>query len=50
MFAKSRQSATNVILAKASIQKYQVVTNELDPGFRRGDDFLRDRQQLTINC
>jgi len=25
--------------AEAGIQKYQVVTNALDPGFRRGDDF-----------
>jgi hypothetical protein len=30
-----------VILAKAGIQKYQVSTKALDPGFRRGDDFLR---------
>ncbi len=27
--------------AKAGIQKYQMVTKELDPGFRRGDNLLR---------
>jgi hypothetical protein len=41
---KSRKSTTNVIPAKAGIQKYQMVTKALDPGFRRGDDFLRVRQ------
>jgi hypothetical protein len=30
--------------AKADIKKYQVVTKALDPGFRRGDDFLRVHQ------
>jgi len=30
--------------AKAGIQKYQMVTKALDPGFRRGDDFLRVHQ------
>jgi hypothetical protein len=43
-FVKSRKSTTNVIPAKAGIQKYQMVTKALDPGFRRGDDFLRVRQ------
>jgi len=41
---KSRKSTTDVIPAKAGIQKYQMVTKTLDPGFRRGDDFLRSRQ------
>jgi hypothetical protein len=47
-FAKSRKSAKCVIPAKAGIQKYQTVTKALDPGFRRGDDFLRDRLLLTV--
>jgi hypothetical protein len=41
---KSRILTSNVIPAKAGIQEDQVVTNALDPGFRRGDDFLRGRQ------
>jgi len=41
---KSRKSTTDVIPAKAGIQKYHMVTKALDPGFRRGDDFLRSRQ------
>jgi hypothetical protein len=41
---KSRKSTKNVIPAKAGIQKYQMVTKALDPGFRRGDNFLRVRQ------
>jgi hypothetical protein len=40
---KSRIFTSNVIPAKAGIQEDQVVTNALDPGFRRGDDFLRGR-------
>jgi hypothetical protein len=44
VFVKSRKSTTNVIPAKAGIQKYQMVTKALDPGFRRGDDFLRIHQ------
>jgi hypothetical protein len=40
----------NVIPAKAGIQKYQTVTKALDPGFRRGDDFLRVHQNsITQN-
>jgi len=42
---KSRKTANDVMPAKAGIQEYPVVTNTLDPGFRRGDDFLRGRQQ-----
>jgi hypothetical protein len=40
----SQKTATNVIPAKAGIQKDLVVAIALDPGFRRGDDFLRGRQ------
>jgi len=32
---------------RGGIQKYQVVTTVLDPGFRRGDDFLRVRHSLS---
>ena len=42
VFVKSRKFTNNVIPAKAGIQEYMVVTKALDPGFRRGDDFLRD--------
>jgi hypothetical protein len=31
----------NVMPAKAGIQKYQMVTKALAPGFRRGDGFFR---------
>jgi len=41
---KSRKTANDVIPAKAGIQEFQRITNALDPGFRRGDDFLRERQ------
>jgi hypothetical protein len=41
---KRGKFACNVIPAKAGIQKYQLVKKTLDPGFRRGDDFLRGRQ------
>jgi hypothetical protein len=43
-FVKSVKLTRNVIPAKAGIQKYQLVKKTLDPGFRRGDDFLRGRQ------
>jgi len=39
-FAISRKSASNVMPAKAGIQKHPVVTKALGPGFRRGDHFL----------
>jgi hypothetical protein len=42
-FVKNNKSTTNVMPAKAGIQKYQMVAKALDPGFRRGDDFLRGR-------
>jgi hypothetical protein len=36
----------DVIPAKAGIQYFKVVIILLDPGFRRGDDFLRVCQLL----
>jgi hypothetical protein len=39
-FAKSRKKPFSVIPAKAGIQYFRLVTNSLDPGFHRGDDFL----------
>ena len=41
---KSRKTPFSVIPVKTGIQVFQPVTNHLDPGFHRGDDFLRDRQ------
>jgi len=32
-------------VAKAGIQYFQKLMTDLDPGFRRGDDFLRDHQE-----
>ncbi len=32
----------SVIPAKAGIQFFQIITNFLDSGFHRSDDFLRD--------
>ena len=43
-FVKSRKIPFSVIPTKAGIQSFQGVTDHLDPGFRRGDDFLRDCQ------
>ncbi|MFH1148536.1 MAG: hypothetical protein V1736_12630 [Pseudomonadota bacterium] len=43
-FVKSRKVLLFVIPAEAGIQSIQVVTGELDPGFHRSDDFLRDHQ------
>jgi len=45
-FVKSRKIFLGVIPAKAGIQFFKLVTNLLDPGFRRGDgfsDFLQSR-------
>jgi len=42
---KSRKSTTDVIPVKAGIQKHHMVTKALDPGFRRGDDFLRGHHE-----
>ena len=41
---KSRKWSSSVIPAKAGIQCLQSVMNSLDPGFHRGDDFLRIHQ------
>ena len=41
---KSRKVLFSVIPAKAGIQCFQKLMTVLDPGFRRGDDFLRDHQ------
>ena len=41
---KSRKVPFSVIPAKAGIQSFQEIMTDLDPGFRRGDDFLRDCQ------
>ena len=35
-----------VIPAKAGIQCLKELMTDLDPGFRRGDDFLQDCQSL----
>ena len=41
---KSRKTPLFVIPAKAGIQFFQLVTEFLDSGFHRSDDFLRSRQ------
>jgi len=41
---KSQKKPFFVIPAKAGIQCFQKLMTGLDPGFRRGDDFLRVRQ------
>jgi hypothetical protein len=41
---KSRKTPFFVIPAKAGIQSFQLVTEFLDSGFHRSDDFLRDHQ------
>ena len=41
---KSQKTSFSVIPAKAGIQCFQRVMTDLDPGFRRGDDFLRSHQ------
>jgi hypothetical protein len=43
-FKSSGQLPFSVIPAKAGIQSFQSVTEDLDSGFHRSDDFLRDRQ------
>ena len=45
---KSRKSSFSVIPAKAGIQSFQPVTECLDSGFHRSDDFLRDYQHSNI--
>jgi hypothetical protein len=37
-----RKLATNVIPAKAGIQEFMMVAKALDPGFRRGDDYIKE--------
>jgi len=43
----SLNSTANVIPAKAGIRKYLMGTKALDPGFRRGDDLLRERDYFN---
>ena len=43
-FVKSPKMPFSVIPAKAGIRSFQVVTDHLDSGFHRSDDFLRDHQ------
>jgi len=40
-FVKSQKTPFTVIPAKAGIQFFQLVTEFLDSGFHRSDDFLR---------
>ena len=42
---KSRGKPPYVIPAKAGIQYFKLVIMPLDPGFHRGDDFLRVHQR-----
>jgi hypothetical protein len=42
---KSQKTSFFVIPAKAGIQCFQKLITDLDPGFRRGDDFLRNRHK-----
>ena len=49
-FVKSRKTPFFVIPAKAGIQFFQLVTEFLDSGFHRSDDFLRDRQPCLGDC
>ena len=43
-FVKSPKIPFSVIPAKAGIQSFQAVTDHLDSGFHRSDDFLRVHQ------
>jgi len=40
-FVKSRKTSFFVIPAEAGIQSFQMVTDDLDSGFHRSDEFLR---------
>ncbi|MBC8458401.1 MAG: hypothetical protein H8D67_10445 [Deltaproteobacteria bacterium] len=42
---KSQKTSFSVIPAKAGIQCFKELMTDLDPGFRRGDDFLRVHQE-----
>ena len=46
---KSQKTSFFVIPAKAGIQCFQKLMTDLDPGLRRGDDFLRVHQPLNFN-
>jgi hypothetical protein len=46
---KSRKSRFSVIPAKAGIQSFQSVKENLDSGLHRSDDFLRDYQIRFFN-
>ena len=48
-FVKSRKIPFSVIPAKAGIQFFQVVTEHLDSGFHRSDDFLRVHQYMMAS-
>ena len=48
-FVKSQEFAFSVIPAKAGIQSFQLVTECLDSGFHRSDDFLRSHQLSIQN-
>ena len=39
----------DVIPAEAGIQCFQILITDLDPGLRRGDDFLRVYQSSIVN-
>jgi hypothetical protein len=45
---KSRKTPFFVIPAKAGIHFFQLVTEFLDSGFHRSDDFLRNHQLLIL--
>jgi len=57
---KSRKMPFPVTPAKAGIQCFKELMTDLDPGFRRGDDFLRNHQDcqqcnnvspgITVKC
>ncbi len=41
---KNLKMPLSVIPAEAGIQSFQMIVKALDPGFHRGDDFLRSYQ------
>jgi hypothetical protein len=43
-FAKNRRKIVFVIPTKVGIQQIQLVVKPLDPGFHRGDDYMRVHQ------
>ena len=45
--AKGHRKTIFVIPTKVGIQEIKLVIESLDPGFHRGDDFLRIRQNFT---